>query len=73
MAVEVGTAGRPAAAGDGWYARSPEQVAADLGVDPAIGLSPARAAELLTANGPNALLVARRRTPITAAPGQRTP
>jgi hypothetical protein len=38
MAVQVETAGPPAAAGDNWYARSPEQVAADLGVDPAAGL-----------------------------------
>jgi len=38
-----------------WYARSAERVAADLGVDPAVGLSTARAAELLSANGPNAL------------------
>ena len=55
MAVHVEAAGPPAAAGDNWYARSPEQVAADPGIDPAIGLSPARAAELLAANGPNAL------------------
>ena len=38
-----------------WYARSAERVAADLGVDPAVGLSAARAAELLSAHGPNAL------------------
>ena len=38
-----------------WYARSPDEVAAALGVDPAIGLSTGRAAELLTSNGPNAL------------------
>jgi Ca2+-transporting ATPase len=38
-----------------WYALSPDEVAAKLGVDPAAGLSPARAAELLGANGPNAL------------------
>src|SRR6516164_6090534 len=38
-----------------WYSRTPEQVAADLGVDPAVGLSAAKAAELLQANGPNAL------------------
>ncbi|MFJ8160260.1 cation-translocating P-type ATPase [Streptomyces sp. NPDC096136] len=45
----------PRAAGDGWYTRSPEEVAAAFGVDPAVGLSAARAAELLAANGPNAL------------------
>jgi Ca2+-transporting ATPase len=39
----------------GWYARSPEEVAAALGVDPAVGLSAARAADLLAATGPNAL------------------
>ena len=55
MAVHVEAPERPAAAGDSWYARSPEQVAADLGVDPAVGLPAARAAELLAANGPNAL------------------
>ncbi len=38
-----------------WYARSGEQVAADLGVDPAVGLTEARAAQLLASNGPNAL------------------
>ncbi|MFG2117986.1 cation-translocating P-type ATPase [Streptomyces sp. NPDC048710] len=38
-----------------WYARSAEEVAAGFEVDPAVGLSSARAAELLRANGPNAL------------------
>jgi len=46
--------GQPAKAG-GWYARSPDAVAAALGVDPATGLSAARAAGLLRDNGPNAL------------------
>jgi P-type Ca2+ transporter type 2C len=55
MAVQVDTAGSSARAGDRWYARSPDEVAAELGVDPAVGLSEARAAELLSANGPNAL------------------
>src|SRR5262249_41384973 len=36
-------------------ARSPDEVAAVLEVDPAVGLTAARAAELLAANGPNAL------------------
>jgi P-type Ca2+ transporter type 2C len=45
---------RPVQAGN-WYARSPEAVAAAFGVDPAAGLTVARAAELLSANGPNAL------------------
>jgi P-type Ca2+ transporter type 2C len=55
MAMQADTLGQPATAGQNWYARSPEEVAADLGVDPATGLSAARAAELLAANGPNAL------------------
>src|SRR5690348_7372246 len=38
-----------------WYAHSPDEVAAALGVDPAVGLSTARAADLLAGNGPNAL------------------
>ncbi len=38
-----------------WYALSPEDVAETLAVDPANGLSAAKAAELLKANGPNAL------------------
>ncbi|WP_405527060.1 HAD-IC family P-type ATPase [Streptomyces avidinii] len=42
-------------AGADWYARSPEEVVAAFGVDPAVGLSAARAAELLAAHGPNAL------------------
>ena len=55
MAVQVDTAGSSTRAGGRWYARSPDEVAAVLGVDPAMGLSDARAAELLSANGPNAL------------------
>ncbi|WP_329403727.1 HAD-IC family P-type ATPase [Streptomyces virginiae] len=48
-------AAQPPPAGDGWYARSPEEVVAAFDVDPAVGLSAARAAELLAAHGPNAL------------------
>jgi Ca2+-transporting ATPase len=55
MAVHTSLAGQQATAGQAWYARSPDEVAAALDVDPAAGLSAARAAELLTANGPNAL------------------
>src|SRR5215831_2395949 len=55
MAMQADTLGQSATAGQNWYARSPEEVAADLGVEPAAGLSAARAAELLAANGPNAL------------------
>ncbi|HET7015076.1 MAG TPA: HAD-IC family P-type ATPase [Streptosporangiaceae bacterium] len=38
-----------------WYARSPDEVMAALGVDPAAGLPTARARELLAATGPNVL------------------
>jgi P-type Ca2+ transporter type 2C len=55
MAVQAGATGTSALPGRNWYARSPEQVAADLGVDPATGLTAARSAELLASNGPNAL------------------
>src|SRR6185437_10438773 len=44
-----------AAPAGNWYARSPDEVAATLGVEPAAGLSAARAADLLAGNGPNAL------------------
>ena len=39
----------------GWYAVTPEEVTTKLNVDPAKGLSAAKAAELLAKNGPNAL------------------
>ena len=38
-----------------WYTRPAAEVIAALQVDPAAGLSAARARELLDANGPNAL------------------
>ncbi|MCI3278815.1 cation-translocating P-type ATPase [Streptomyces cylindrosporus] len=38
-----------------WYARPPDAVAKALGVDPAVGLTGAQAAERLERNGPNAL------------------
>jgi Ca2+-transporting ATPase len=41
--------------GTPWYARSAEEVAGVLMVDPGVGLSSARAAEMLRANGPNVL------------------
>jgi Ca2+-transporting ATPase len=49
--------GAPTAGGDGtkWFALPADDVAKRLGVDPASGLSAAKAAELLAANGPNAL------------------
>ncbi len=43
------------ASATGSYALTPEELAKRLGVDPAQGLSAARAAELLQKNGPNAL------------------
>jgi P-type Ca2+ transporter type 2C len=49
-----GQGSRPVPAGS-WYARPPDAVAKAFDVDPAVGLSAARAAELLNANGPNAL------------------
>ena len=55
MAVQAGPAGPAAAAGESWYRRSPDEVAAALHVDPEHGLTDARAAQLLAANGPNAL------------------
>ncbi|MFJ9936528.1 cation-translocating P-type ATPase [Streptomyces virginiae] len=56
MTVRAESAGeRPRATGDGWYTRAPEEVVAAFDVDPAVGLSSARAAELLAAHGPNAL------------------
>jgi P-type Ca2+ transporter type 2C len=55
MAVRADSTRQPAAADRNWYARSPEEVATDLGIDPAVGLTAARAGELLASNGPNAL------------------
>ena len=42
-----------------WYSLSGEEVTSRLGVDPAVGLSGQRAAELLNDHGPNALPVER--------------
>jgi Ca2+-transporting ATPase len=56
--VAAGATGASAgvtAPGEKWYALAPEDVASRLGVDTATGLSAAKAAELLKANGPNAL------------------
>jgi Ca2+-transporting ATPase len=55
MTVRADTTGRPATAGRDWYSRSPEEVTQALGVQVSEGLTAARAAELLSANGPNAL------------------
>ena len=57
MATAKETLERSASAGEHWYALSAEDVTARLGVDPAAGLSAARAAELLARDGPNALPV----------------
>ena len=40
---------------DGWYGLSAQEVVKRMAVDPAVGLSDRRAAELLERNGPNAL------------------
>jgi len=49
-------AGSPAD-GNGWYRFSPDDVAAKLEVDPSVGLSSQKAAELLQSHGPNSLPV----------------
>ena len=46
-----------ASGADRWYSMPAEQLTARLGVDPAVGLSSQRAAELLEQHGPNALPV----------------
>src|SRR6185312_8129436 len=43
------------AAGERWFGLPEEEVARRLGVDPAVGLSAARASELLSSVGPNEL------------------
>ncbi len=55
MAVRADTTEQPATGRQNWYSRSPDEVTAALSVEPAVGLTAARAAELLAANGPNAL------------------
>jgi P-type Ca2+ transporter type 2C len=55
MAVQASAIGQSTTAGQTWYSRSPDEVRAALGVDPASGLPGSRAAELLAAGGPNAL------------------
>ena len=57
MAISDQVQAPEGAAGTAWYALPAEKIAARLGVDPAAGLSAARAAELLAKNGPNALPV----------------
>ena len=53
MAVQTEGEGKPSP--EHLYSRTPDEVAAALGVDPAEGLSLERAAELLDRDGPNAL------------------
>jgi Ca2+-transporting ATPase len=55
MAVTSGITRQPDLGDEHWYARSADEVAAAVGVNPAAGLAAARAAELLRANGRNAL------------------
>jgi P-type Ca2+ transporter type 2C len=55
MTTTTGSQTGHAAGADTWYSASPEDVAARLGVDPSVGLSSAKAAELLESHGPNAL------------------
>jgi Ca2+-transporting ATPase len=55
MATTDKAAAATAGTAERWYALSADDVAARLGVDPADGLSAAKAAELLQKNGPNAL------------------
>jgi len=55
MTTQADATGRSATAGRDWYSQSPEEVAEALGVRVSEGLTAARAAELLSANGPNAL------------------
>ena len=53
MTTETRPADQPASGA--WYGLAPDAITARLGVDPAVGLSGQRAAELLAQNGPNAL------------------
>ncbi|MFB6779001.1 cation-translocating P-type ATPase [Streptomyces sp. NPDC056352] len=55
MTVQQHPAGQHSPPPADWYARSPQDVTSALGVTPAVGLSAVRVAELLAANGPNAL------------------
>ena len=55
MAVHADTDGQRATASRAWYACPADEVATAFRVDPAAGLTAARAAELLATDGPNAL------------------
>jgi Ca2+-transporting ATPase len=55
MTVQTDATGRPVPGVQNWYARSADDVAKLLEVDPQTGLTSARAAQLLSTSGPNAL------------------
>ena len=55
MVMQMDAERRPVEPDTPWYARTADDIAEALGVDPAVGLSAAKAAELLDRNGPNAL------------------
>lgn len=55
MTVQPHPEGERPASPEGWYARSPQDVAMAFEVDPDAGLPAARVTELLAAHGPNAL------------------
>jgi P-type Ca2+ transporter type 2C len=55
MTLRADAPGQSATATSRWYARAAADVAAALAVDPAVGLSADRAAELQRRDGPNAL------------------
>jgi P-type Ca2+ transporter type 2C len=55
MTLQADAPGQSATATSRWYARAAADVAAALAVDPAVGLSADRAAELQRRDGPNAL------------------
>ncbi len=57
MATSASSQAGEAGAADGWYGVAADEVAAKLGVDPAVGLSTQQAGDLLAKHGPNALPV----------------
>ena len=69
MAVTVDETGHREAAGQAWYAQSPEAVAAALHVDPAAGLSGAEAATLLATTRPERAAGGEAEARLAAVPG----
>ena len=63
MATSDNPAAGTAETAERWYALSAEDVAGKFGVDPASGLSAAKAAELLQKDGPNDAARSRRASP----------